>query len=504
MFKSVKVGGRTKTPVLVVGHFEGAQLDKITKERDKDGGIAKAAKSAEATGEAGRVVDAGACAGFQRVLLVGLGKKDKLAAGAFRDIAGAVARRLSATKDSGAEIDFTGPIEGAKLDDRACGQAFGEGVGLAAWVCDQFRGKATTKPDLKPLTLRADDRTFAEGLKRGLGIAESANITRTLSQTPPNICTPMYMASEARKIARETGMTCTVIKGAALEKEKLTGLVNVGKASDHEPCLIRLEYRPGGGSRGGGKKTASSRSAGKPAVLLGKTITYDSGGLSIKVGGSMKGMKRDKDGGCAVLGAMHAIATVVKPKFPVVGLLVAAENAISDEAYRPDDILTFRNGVTVEVTNTDAEGRLVLADGLCWACEKEKPRFIVDLATLTGGVVVALGSVYAGLWCDDDDLRGKVECAAEGSGERVWRLPHHADYNAMMKSPVADIVNSAPVREAHPIQGAAFLSYFVEDGVPWAHIDIAGVHATDKDKGPYIAGPTGYGVRLLAELIGTA
>jgi len=500
MFKTIKVGGRGKTSALVVGHFEGAQLDKITKERDKDGAIAKAAKTAEATGELGRVVECGESAGFKRVLLVGLGKKDKLSPGSFRDVAAAIGRRIAVTKDASVEVDLGGPITDAKVDDRACGQAFGEGIGLLGWTCDQFRGKATSKPKLEALAVQSGDRTFSEGMKRGLALAESANITRTLSQTPPNICTPMYMASEARKIARETGMTCSVVKGAALEKEKLAGLINVGKASDHEPCLIRLEYRPGGASKSG----TSSRSGGKPVVLLGKTITYDSGGLSLKVGGSMKGMKRDKDGGCAVLGAMHAIATVVKPKFPVVGLLVAAENAISDEAYRPDDVLTFRNGVTVEVTNTDAEGRLVLADGLCWACEKEKPRFIVDLATLTGGVVVALGSVYAGLWCDDDDLRGRVECAAEGSGERVWRLPHHADYNAMMKSPVADIVNSAPVREAHPIQGAAFLSHFVEDGVPWAHIDIAGVHATDKDKGPFIAGPTGYGVRLLAELIETA
>jgi leucyl aminopeptidase len=153
------------------------------------------------------------------------------------------------------------------------------------------------------------------------------------------------------------------------------------------------------------------------------------------------------------------------------------------------------------VTNTDAEGRLVLADALCWACDKEKPGAILDFATLTGGVVVALGSVYAGLWCDDDALRGTIECSGAATGERVWRLPHHAEYNAMMKSPIADLVNSAPVREAHPIQGAAFLSHFVDKDIPWAHIDIAGVHEAGSDRGPFIAGPTGFGARLAAEVV---
>src|SRR5690606_30780310 len=181
--------------------------------------------------------------------------------------------------------------------------------------------------------------------------------------------------------------------------------------------------------------------------------------------------------------------------------LAAAENSISDEAYRPDDILRFRNGVTVEVTNTDAEGRLVLADALSWACEKENPACIIDLATLTGGVVTALGSTFAGLWCEDDALRGRLEAAMGASGERWWRLPMDKEYRDMMKSPVADIVNSNPNRKAHPIQGAAFLSYFVDEKIPWAHVDIAGVHATDGDNGCFVKGPTGWGVRLLAEFV---
>jgi leucyl aminopeptidase len=254
--------------------------------------------------------------------------------------------------------------------------------------------------------------------------------------------------------------------------------------------MIRIEYTP-----------AKPRKNAKPLVLVGKTMTYDTGGLSLKVNNGMKGMKGDKDGGCAVMGAMHAIATVVQPNFPVVALLAVAENSVNENAYRPDDCIEFRNGVTVEVTNTDAEGRLVLADALIWACEKENPSAVVDVATLTGGVVVALGATYAGMWCDDDKLRGAVECASMSSGERVWRLPMHKEYRDMMKSPIADIHNSAPVREAHPIQGAAFLSYFVTEGTPWCHLDIAGVHRVTGEKGPFAKEtPTGFGVRLLAEL----
>jgi leucyl aminopeptidase len=291
-------------------------------------------------------------------------------------------------------------------------------------------------------------------------------------------------------MARQVGLSCKIFEGDDLERERFEGLINVGKASENKPCMIRLEYVPKGGAKGR-----------KPVVLIGKTMTYDTGGLSLKVNNGMVGMKRDKDGGCAVLGAMHAIATVIKPRVRVVALLAAAENSISDEAYRPDDVLRYRNGVTVEVTNTDAEGRLVLADALCWACEKENPASIIDLATLTGGVVVALGSTYCGMFCENDKLRAGIEAAATKSGERVWRLPMHAEYRDMMKSPVADILNSNPNRKAHPIQGAAFLSYFVDEKVPWCHLDIAGVHVSERNAGMWVDGPTGWGVRILSEFL---
>lgn len=367
-------------------------------------------------------------------------------------------------------------------------ETFATGLGVLAWEFDTFRGRATQPKPARTLTLEVPAGVIREAMVRGLEMARCVNLARDLSQTPPNVATPLWMADQARRLAQEVGLTFRVIQGDELETERLIGLMTVGRASANPPCLIRLEYRPEG-------------SNGEPLVLLGKTITYDTGGLSLKPREGMVGMKRDKDGGCAVLGAMRAVATLVRPRRPVVGILVAAENHVNGTAYRPDDVITYRNGVSVEVTNTDAEGRLVLADGLCWAADVEKPRTIVDVATLTGGVVVALGKVFAGYFCEDEQLRHALEGASWETSERLWRLPLHAEYRRMLKSPIADIVNSNPRREAHPIMGGTFLSYFVPDGLPWAHIDIAGVHTTDKDQGPHIPGPTGFGVRLLASLV---
>jgi leucyl aminopeptidase len=425
------------------------------------------------------------------VIIVGLGKREEFKPGSLRSIGGQVGRRLATTKDARAQIELAGALSGApKVDLEQAGQCFGEGLGLIGWKNWLFKGSAGGDKSKKTdLSVSCSAARFASGMGRGLAVAESANFCRDLSETPPNIATPSWMAAQCKAMAKKTGLKCTVLSGSELERERMTGLINVGKASVNKPCLVRLEYTP---------KTNKSA---KPMVLVGKTMTYDTGGLSLKVNNGMVGMKRDKDGGCAVIGAMHAIATTVRPNRRVVALLAVAENSVSDAAYRPDDVLTYRNGVTVEVTNTDAEGRLVLADAMIWACEKEDPAAVIDLATLTGGVVTALGSTFAGLFCEDNALRDKLARAMDASGERWWRLPMDTEYRDMMKSPIADILNSNPNRKAHPIQGAAFLSYFVTPKTPWAHIDIAGVHAADSDSGCFVKGPTGWGVRLLAEFM---
>ncbi|MDX2130794.1 MAG: leucyl aminopeptidase family protein [Planctomycetota bacterium] len=495
---SLKSSKRASAPECVVfGVFgeKGAALPLDSASRARAAGlgvaddIAKALKRPEATGDVGSTVEVFSAAkgAPARVLVVGLGDKATFTASRLRDAVAGAARRLSVVKASTVAFELGGPLSSTDIDGYRSGLCTGEALGLLAWWCDEFRGKGTTAPKRPALAVVAEG-PFADGVAFGLRLAESANLARTLSQTPPNVATPAWMAAQAKKVARLAGLSISVIEGDALEREKMEGLINVGKASENKPCLIRLEYAPKGAS------------AKRPLVLVGKTMTYDTGGLSLKVNNGMVGMKRDKDGGCAVLGAMHAIGSFVRPKRRVIAYMPAAENSLSDEAYRPDDVLRFRNGVTAEVTNTDAEGRLVLADALCYTCEKDKPAAIVDLATLTGGVIVALGSTYAGMFCEDDALRDAVQQAADASGERVWRLPMHAEYREMMKSPVADIVNSNPNRKAHPIQGAAFLSYFVDEKIPWCHLDIAGVHVAEKNAGMYIEGPTGWGVRLLAEL----
>ncbi len=473
MYQTIRVAAKSAKPeTLALGVFE----SKEPPSGRLPGKVGEILKRSEVKGDAGAIaieyLDDG-----RRVIIIGLGKP----AGRTR----AAARTAGARLVKAAHACEAKLIEVHLPDDELFGP-LAEGVGLGSFTFDEFK---KDKPK-GTLTLTAGAAPTRKAMQRGLGLAEAANFSRMMSCTPPNIATPEWMAKQARALSRETGMKCEVIRGKALADKKLIGLQTVGAASENQPCLIKITYQPTGTARK------------KPAVLLGKTITYDTGGLSLKVNNGMRGMKYDKNGGCAVLGAMHAIAKTIKPGRKVVGLLVAAENSISAEAYRPDDIITYMNGVSVEVTNTDAEGRLVLADGLCWACKHEKPEFIIDMATLTGGVVVALGDACAGLWCDDDGLRVRLEKAAEMSGERLWRLPLWQDYKDMMKSDVADILNSHPSRRhAHPIQGAAFLSHFVEEGIPWAHIDIAGTSAVDSAQGPFAKGPTGFGVRLIAEAL---
>ncbi|MGD9690471.1 MAG: M17 family metallopeptidase [Phycisphaerales bacterium] len=518
MFETIRLASVARPGAIVLGKFQDRDVD-VSTLGDGEGraAVTAAVGRAEFSGAVGSVAEAfvgrsggagkgkgrGAASGAQRVLVVGLGKSKGSAGGGFkltdlREATAAATRRLAGAKETSVVIDF-GPALGQlgrAVDQRLAGRAVGEALGLLSWNAVAFKGSATdkAKKERRPLTVDAGGGRFKEGVELGLGLAESTNFARTLSETPPNIATPDWMAQQARALARSTGLECTVLRGGDLVNQKLVGHMNVGRASENKPCFIRLAYSPGRGS-----------GSAKPVVLVGKTLTYDTGGLSLKVNNGMVGMKRDKDGGCAVLGAMHAIAKVIKPRVPVVALLCAAENSVSDNAFRPDDVITYRNGVTVEITNTDAEGRLVLADGLCWACEKENPAAIIDLATLTGGVVVALGSTYCGMFCEDRRLRERIEAASASSGERVWRLPMHAEYRDMMKSPIADILNSNPNRKAHPVQGAAFLSYFVEGypdkGVPWCHLDIAGVHAIESDGGCFVKGPAGWGVRLLADVL---
>jgi len=373
------------------------------------------------------------------------------------------------------------------LSPHDLGQALAEGMVIANWRVDLFDGVATTHTPSSPvLKIGCNSKACVQGFERGLVIGGAVNDARRISATPPNICNPPWMAREARRIAKKCGLRCRVVGYAEAKQLGLNGIVNVGKGSAEKPCLIILEHRP--------KKPSKDH-----LCFVGKTITYDTGGYSLKINNGMKGMKYDKNGGMAVLGAMEAIAALRVPT-RITAILPCAENMVSSNAYRPDDIIEMYNGVTVEVTNTDAEGRLVLADGLAWACKHVKPTALIELSTLTGGIVVALGSFCAGVWCNTPQLLRRIERSSKQTGERVWQMPLWEDHRDYMRSEHADIHNSAPARGAHPIQGAAFLSFFVEEHIPWAHIDIAGVSSVERDKGLFCKGPNGWGVRLLLDI----
>ncbi len=424
-----------------------------------------------------------------RHLVLGLGKREELTAEVIRTAAARLLKRLDRLAPKAAHLLVARTIPHRKVGLEVAGRAFAEGLALANWRFEDFSGTASKKKEHHPsIAISSDDAHFDSGFEDGLDLADATNYARRIAATPPNVCNPMWVAGEARRLARATGLKCTVIDYNAARKRGMGGIVNVGMGSATKPCMVILEHRP-------------ARAAKHTTLaLVGKTITYDTGGYSLKINNSMKGMKYDKCGGLAVLGEMNAIARAKLPVH-VIGILPCAENMVSDNSYRPDDIITMYNGVTVEVTNTDAEGRLVLADALVYAAKDAKATHIVELSTLTGGIVVALGHFCAGVFCNDDDLLKRVNAASESSGEKVWRMPLWSEHKEFMRSTHADILNSNASRNAHPIQGAAFLTYFVDDKTPFAHLDIAAMGNTEKDTDLYLTGPTGYGVRMLTDLV---
>ena len=427
-----------------------------------------------------------------RTLLVGLGDVNMVTADTVRRAAAGALRELFAAKLTSARIVVEGL--GKALDADQLGRAIGDGLALANFNFTPYLGKAKRPdPAEKPINLAVSvDAGQRSALKDALKVGEGVTTARMLSATPPNVANPKYLANYAKNLAKKTGLKYTLIDARRAKELHMGGLLAVGAGGSTPPCMVILEWSPKG------------KSKDKPLLLVGKGVTFDTGGYSLKADGG-KGMKYDKCGGMNVIGAMQAIANL-KLKRRVVGIVGLAENMIDREAYRVDDILTFTNGVTCEITNTDAEGRLVLADCLAYGTKTYEPCAVVDFATLTGGVVVALGKKIAGVWCNDAKLKGQLDAAADATGEPVWQLPLNDDYRAMMQAKHADLHNSAPVREAHPIQGAAFLSYFVGADapkqmptVPWAHIDIAGTSNTDGDV-LMEKGPTGFGVRLATQL----
>jgi len=364
-------------------------------------------------------------------------------------------------------------------------RALAEGVGLGAYRYAELRSEpGPSGPDRVVVVGRGGQRV-ADAVAEGTRIAEAQTLARDLVNTPGGTLTPSALAEAAVEIAQREDLAVTVLGPDEIAERGLGGLLGVNRGSLQEPRFVELAYEP-----------ANPRGT---LALVGKGITFDSGGLSLKTGEGMMTMKMDMGGAAAVLGFFAAVRAVA-PRCRVLGFVPMTDNMTGGDATRPGDVLTLRNGKTVEVLNTDAEGRLILGDALSLASEAG-PDAIVDLATLTGAVEVALGSRVAGVMGNHDDWRDQVEAAAGRAGERVWPLPLPADYRPFIESDVADLRNISKGKGAGTITAGLFLQEFVADDIPWAHLDIAGTAWWgDGDDGEFAKGGTGYGVRLLLEL----
>jgi leucyl aminopeptidase len=496
------------------GGGDAAQLDGLS--RDESAAVKRLFESGVARGRAREVVfdvlnGQGGRGGYRRLIVAGLGKLEKVSAESIRQAAGAVTRALR--KHRLARAAVVPPLLHA-INPAVGTEAVVTGMLLAAFDYREYKGTAAKKKDAdeKPraleITVVGDAKVLREPVERARIVAEGQNFARTIASRPGNDINPVTLAKVAQELAREVGLGIRVFDEKQMAKLGMGGILAVGAGSiATPPRMIVLEWKGSGvRSQGSGKKSSGAirnlkSEIRNPLLVVGKAITFDTGGISIKPAEKMGKMIYDKSGGMTVLGLMYSIAKLKLP-VPVVGILSSAENHISSRAYRPGDILRMYNGVTVEVTNTDAEGRLVLGDALAWGIEQYEPRAAIDLATLTGGVIVALGRTMAGVMSNSDTLVDEIQRAATLAGEKLWRLPLGDEQRDQIKSDHADIVNSAG-RDAHPLQGGAFLSHFVpsDNSVPWAHLDIAGVADTEKELPYYGKGSTGWGVRMLVEWV---
>jgi leucyl aminopeptidase len=422
-----------------------------------------------------------------RAVVVGLGKREELDAERLRVAAALVAKEAGA--HSATSLAWSLPQ--TDFEPTAAAAALLEGTMLAVHRFDRFRSRdpeEPTPPDLERVVLLAGEGDGA-ALEREAEVArittEAANRARELQTLPSNIVNPVYLAARADEIAAaHEAVTAATLGPAEIEDLGMGGIMAVSAGSAQEPRLIVLRYDGAG-------------DAAETLGIVGKGVTFDSGGISIKPSRGMDEMKMDMSGGAAVLEALSAIAELELP-LNVVAVVPAVENMPSGTATRPGDIITQLNGKTVEVIDTDAEGRLILADALTYCVRDLVADRVVDLATLTGSVVVALGSTYAGLIANDDDWAARTTAAAERTGELAWRLPLHPEYKEMTKGTVADLANVSPKRKAGTIYAGSFLEEFV-DSAPWVHLDIAGT-AWDVGREYVGKGASGYGVRLLVAL----
>jgi len=469
---------------LVVGVLEGRVLTASAAKADEaSGGLltrAMAASRFEGKKDQTLLLQAPAGLTVARLLLVGLGKPEKLTALTAQGLGGIVIAQLSNSTDAQVTVAVDGTA------DFAANVAYG--ALLRSYRFDKYRTKEKKedKPSLKKLVVATEAHSEAKKAFVTLeAIAEGVFLTRDLASEPANIIYPESLAAEAKKLAA-LGLEVEVLGEKQMKKLGMGALLGVGQGSEKESQLVTLRW------------TGADDKEAAPVAFVGKGVTFDTGGICIKPAGGMEDMKWDMGGSAVVIGLMKALAAR-KAKVNVVGVVGLVENMPSGNAQRPGDVVTSMSGQTIEVINTDAEGRLVLADAL-WYCQQQfKPKAMIDLATLTGAIIISLGDHYAGLFSNDDTLSEQLSDAGKDVGELVWRLPLDEPYDKQIKSEIADMKNVGG-REAGSITAAMFLKRFVKD-TPWAHLDIAGVTWAKKDGPVTPKGATAFGVRLLDRLV---
>ncbi len=420
-------------------------------------------------------------------LIAGMGAVKDINALRLEETGGSIAAAALAAKI--AQLDIVAALaKGVKLDAAQAGAHLAFGAKLRGYRFDKYRTKIKPedKPKLKSVVIIAAAADKARKIYAPLdGLAESVFFARDLVTEPPNVLYPESYAAECRKLAK-LGVKVEVLGITAMKKLGMGSLLGVGQGSVKESQMVVMQWY-------GGKKGA------KPVGLIGKGVCFDTGGISIKPSNGMEDMKYDMAGSAAVVGTMRALAAR-KAKVNVIGVIGLVENMPDGNAQRPSDVVISMSGQTIEVLNTDAEGRLVLADCLWYAQSRFKPQCMVDLATLTGAIVVALGSARAGVMSNNDKLSETLSAAGERTQERVWRLPLGPEYDELINCDIADMQNVGYAREAGSITAAQFLQRFVND-VPWAHLDIAGVAWADKPNALTPKGAVGWGVRLLTDWV---
>jgi leucyl aminopeptidase len=484
---------RPKSGTLVVGVLEERQLSPTAAALDKESGgsVTRAIAASRFTGRKDDVLGilAPAQLSVGRVLLVGLGKAEALDAAALQNLGGNIAAQLNTAGETEASVALD-RFHGMKLRPAAAAANLAFGATLRAYRFDKYRTKEKPeqKPTLKTLTILTRDAAGAgRGFAQFEAVAEGVFLTRDLVSEPANIIYPETLARAARSLEK-VGVEVEVLDEKQMKKLGMGALLGVGQGSARPPRLVVMQW-----------KGAAKAKNPQPVAFIGKGVTFDTGGISIKPADGMWDMKWDMGGAGVVIGLVRALAGR-KAKVNAVGVIGLVENMPSGTAQRPGDIVTSMSGQTVEVLNTDAEGRLVLADALWYCQDRFKPKFMIDLATLTGAIIIALGSEHAGLFSNNDQLAQRLLAAGQAVGEKLWRLPLAEAYDKLMDSDAADIKNISGGREASSITAAQFLQRFV-NGTPWAHLDIAGTTWSKKDAATVPKGATAFGVRLLDRLV---